>query len=150
MITSFGYKFQNALRQAIVFYIFPLVKNRSGDNEKAPDLHQRVPTEDSTPEVDGQSQQYRPVGKNRARSCGRLYPKKKMEMDWPHSPKAPLQHHQASPDLEPTREAEERTPTEHDLAAEPRGGRKNNGPDMKTRWRAVVDGLCSSWSEGLK
>ena len=43
----------------------------------------------------------------------------------------PLQYHQASPDLEPTREAEERTPTEH-LAAGPRGGRKRNRTDMET------------------
>ena len=39
MMTSFDYKYQNALRQAIVFSVFSFVKNRSCVTQSCSEMH---------------------------------------------------------------------------------------------------------------
>ena len=87
-----------------------------------------------------------------ANFSGESYPEKEMELARSHPTETFLYHHQASFDLESSREAKERSSTEHlETLARSRDQRSmakswyQQEKDAQDRrlWRETVDGLCS-------
>ena len=81
-----------------------------------------------------------------------------MGLDRTHPREANIQQHTPSPDLEPAGEEEER-PASQQLEARHLGraeATRNQwtgiarAAQSRVRWRGVVDGQCSIWSDGRK
>ena len=66
------------------------------------------------------------VGKDTTTTCRRGNQKKKMGLDWPLAPKTSNKHHQASADMESSRQTEKRTTKKH-VATGPPGRHQEDG-----------------------
>nr|KAG5696760.1 hypothetical protein BaRGS_013569 [Batillaria attramentaria] len=86
-------------------------------------------------------------------TSGQADPAEEVGPDWTLQ-EASIQYHTPSPDMEPAGEKEERP-----ALATAGGGTLRQGTNWtgvariaqnRVRWRRVVDGLCSTWSQGPK
>ena len=86
------------------------VEDNKAHNTQAANIHQHLSQENITHMVERQGNQSGPVEKNKPGSHGTTNQKEKVELDWPHPQKTGNKHHPTSPEMEPTREKEARSP----------------------------------------